>query len=169
MIGPSAAEVALPEAAFEGQARRPAQSYWSESWERIRGNRVGIAAGTMLILLLLVAVGAPLIAQHVTHWPDPNRQFLKEQFAPPNPRHWLGADEFGRDLLTRLVYGARVSFTIVFLAPLISYTLGATVGVAAGFYGRWVDRILMRAVDLLPAEGALTVALGEEYFGWPSD
>ena len=151
MIGQTTAEdIQLPEAGAEGRPRRPAQSYWSESWEELRGNRIGMFAGVVILLLALVAVAAPLLSHFVTHY-DPTRQNLDSQFAPPGPQHLLGADEVGRDTLTRLIYGAQVSLGIGFLAVALQLVVGGGVGLVAGYYGRWVDEVLMRFVDMVLA------------------
>ncbi len=147
MIGQTpAAEIQLPEVGFEGGPYRIAQSYWSESWERLRGNRLGIAAGVLIILMALVAVAAPMISQLITHY-GPSQQDLSSTFLHPRPGHWLGSDELGRDTLTRLVYGARVSLGVGFLTVAMALTVGATVGLVAGFYGGLIDDVLMRIVD----------------------
>ena len=129
---------------------RPAQSYWSQSWERLRSNRIGIIAGLVLVVLTIIALGAPLIEHLVTHVAY-SKQDLTSTFRPPGPSHLLGADELGRDTLTRLVYGARVSLGIGFLAVALSILVGGLVGIAAGYYGGLVDEVLMRLVDTLLA------------------
>jgi peptide/nickel transport system permease protein len=128
----------------------PPKSYWAESWERLRQNRVGILAGSVILTFGVIGLVAPLISMYVTHY-DPNRQVLLDQFEGISARHLLGTDELGRDLLTRLIYGARVSYLIGFLTVALSLTIGSTVGIVAGFYGGLVDRVLGRAVDMLLA------------------
>ena len=149
MIGPSRiTELDLPGSAFEGEARRPAQSFWNESWERLRANRIGMAAGLLIVVLALIAISAPLFSQFVTHF-DPARIKLLETFKPPGGPHLLGTDELGRDTLTRLIYGGRVTLGVAFLTVALSLSLGATVGLVAGFYGKWIDDLLMRVVDVV--------------------
>ena len=149
MIGPSrVTELDLPGGAFEGEAGRPAQSYWHESWERLRANRIGIAAGLLIVLLALIAIAAPLFSQFLTHY-EPFRIQLLETFQPPGHPHLLGTDELGRDTLTRLIYGGRVTLGVALLTVALSLSLGATVGLVAGYYGRWVDDLLMRLVDVV--------------------
>ncbi len=148
MIDPATVEIALPRAQYEPVAARPAQSYWSESWERLRHNRIGMAAGSVVLVMVAIALTAPWLSTYVTHW-DPLRQDLATTFTLPGRIHWLGSDELGRDTLTRLIYGARVSLTVAFLAVLVALLLGGTVGLVAGFYGGWIDQILMRFVDVI--------------------
>ncbi len=149
MIGQTpAAEIRLPQLDFEGAALRPAQSYWGESWERLRVNRSGIIAGGLILALAIVALAAPFVSQFILHT-TPFQQDLGSTFLPPANGHWLGTDELGRDTLARLVFGARISIGIGFLTVAIALTLGAAVGLIAGFYGGFIDDILMRAVDVI--------------------
>lgn len=137
-------------AVIEGWAGRPAQSYWSESWERLRGNRFGIGFGVVLIILTAIALAAPLVSSYVTHF-QPSDVDLANNFQSVSRQHLLGTDELGRDTLTRLVWGARVSLGIGFLTVLLYIFIGGTVGMLAAFYGGWVDDALMRFVDILLA------------------
>jgi len=147
MLGQTpATEIEAPISTFEGAATRPAQSYWNESWERLRANRIGMGAGILIVILGAIAIAAPLFTQFLTHF-EPYRLDLLSTFQPPSHPHLLGTDELGRDTLTRLIYGGRVSLGVAFLTVGLSLTLGTTVGLVAGFYGRWVDDILMRIVD----------------------
>src|SRR5215469_5233439 len=135
--------------ARDGELRAAApKSYWAEAWERLRHNRVGMTAGAVILTFGLIGLLAPLISAFVTHY-DPDRQVLLDQFSVISARHLLGTDELGRDTLTRLIYGARVSYLIGFLTVGLSLTIGSTVGIVAGFYGGLVDRVLGRAVDML--------------------
>jgi peptide/nickel transport system permease protein len=135
-------------------AGRPARSYWSESLERLRENRIGTAAGYAILFLAVVALLAPLISQFVTHY-DPTAQDLNSQFVGPGAQHWLGADETGRDTFTRLVWGARVSLGVGFLTVTLQIVFGGGVGLVAGFFGGWVDTLLMRFVDMVLAIPAI--------------
>jgi peptide/nickel transport system permease protein len=141
---------ATPSAVLAPTRGRPARGFWHQSWDELRSNRVATAAGALLVLLVLVAVTAPLISHFLTHY-DPVEQDLNNPFARPGAGHWLGSDELGRDTLTRLVYGARVSLGIGFLTVAISLTVGATVGLLAGYYGGLLDEVLMRLVDVVLA------------------
>ena len=148
LIDPTTADVALPQTKYEAVGVRPAQSYWSESWERLRRNRVGMGAGLLVLVMVAIAVAAPLLATSVIHH-TPYAIDLDATFSPPNRAHWLGTDEAGRDTLTRLVYGAQVTLTVAFLAVAVSLLVGGSVGLVAGFYGGWTDNLLMRFVDIL--------------------
>lgn len=143
-----AVKVPEPRAPVAVVAERPGQSYWSQSWERLRANRIGMACGAVILVLAAIALAAPLVSTYLTHFAYSD-QDLAHIFRPPSPAHWLGTDELGRDTLTRLVYGAQVSLTVGFLTVGLSIAAGGTVGLIAGYYGGWVDNILMRLVDTL--------------------
>jgi peptide/nickel transport system permease protein len=127
---------------------RPAQSFWAGSWERLRADRIGVFCGVLILVLGVIAILAPVITNTVTHV-LPAKQDLDHIFAAPGPGHLLGTDELGRDTLTRLVWGARVSLGVAFLTVAVSLTVGAVVGLVSGFYGGWVDEVLMRVVDVI--------------------
>ena len=157
MIGPSrVAELDMPSAGIEtGGAARPAQSYWNESWERLRENRLGIAAGALILLFAVIAIMAPLFSAFVTHF-QPQTIDLSQTFAKPGGSgHLLGSDDLGRDTLTRLIWGARVSLGVAALTVAMSLTVGTAVGMAAGYYGKWIDDLLMRFVDMVLAIPAI--------------
>jgi peptide/nickel transport system permease protein len=150
MIDPSLTRVASqqpPVAPVEGGRR--ARGYWAEVMHLLRRNRVGLACGVVQAVLVVVALAAPLISQGLLHQ-DPNVQDLAHTFAGPGSGgHLLGSDELGRDTLARLVYGARVSLLVAYLAVLLQLVVGGVVGVVAGYYGGWIDTILMRFVDIV--------------------
>lgn len=127
---------------------RPPASFWGESFGRLWRNRIGMAAGAVIALFGLVALFAPQVGAILTHY-DPDRQVLRDVFQGPGPRHWSGTDELGRDVFTRLIFGARVSYLVAFLSILVATTIGSLVGMVAGYFGGWVDRLLMRFVDML--------------------
>ncbi len=107
-----------------------------------RDPRAALGLG-VVVLLVMGAALAPLVAGY-----DPTRIDLASQLLPPSGAHWLGTDVQGRDIWSRLVYGARVSLTVGLLSQGIALLLGLTLGLVAGFYGRWVDEIIMRLADV---------------------
>jgi peptide/nickel transport system permease protein len=120
--------------------RRPARSRSLKAWYR---NGTLVAGLVIVGLLVLAAVFAPLI----THY-DPIKQDLQNALLSPSADHWLGTDKYGRDVYTRLVYGARVDLRIGFLAVLIPFVVGSVAGALAGYFGGWGDTIVMRIVDV---------------------
>ncbi len=131
-----------------GARQRPQRSYWRGSLERLARNPIGLGCGILLLVLGVVAILAPQLAAVVTHQ-DPLRQNLRASFAPPSAAYLFGADEFGRDALTRLIYGTRITLTVASLTILMSLSVGTTVGMVAGYYGGLVDDVLMRFVDMV--------------------
>jgi peptide/nickel transport system permease protein len=113
-----------------------------------------VFCGALILALALIAIAAPLFSQFVTHF-DPARQHLSDNFRSPGHPYLLGTDELGRDTLTRLIYGGRVTLGVAFLTVALSLTLGTTVGLIAGYYGGWADDILMRVVDVFLAIPAI--------------
>src|SRR5712692_4124875 len=155
MIGPSrVAELDLPASGIETGAGRPAQSYWNESWERLRANRIGMIAGILILVFAVIAVMAPLFSAVLTHY-QPQTIDLSATFRPPVSPHFLGTDELGRDTLTRLIWGARVTLGVALLTVAVSLTVGTAVGMLAGYYGGWLDDVLMRLVDTVLAIPAI--------------
>ena len=126
------------------------RGYWLGSLERLRDNRVGFTCGVLLLLMGLIAVLGPVISHYLTHY-GPYDQDLDHVFEAVSRQHLLGTDELGRDMLTRLVYGARVSLGVGFLTVAISMVIGGGVGLAAAHYRGALDELLMRLVDMLLA------------------
>lgn len=155
MIGQSrVTELDMPGVAVETGAARPAESYWHESWNRLRTNPIGMMAGALILILAVIALAAPILSAVLTHY-QPQTINLTSNFLPPGPSHLLGTDELGRDTLTRLIWGGRVSLGIAFLTVAMSLTVGTTVGMFAGYFGRWIDDLLMRFVDMVLAIPAI--------------
>jgi peptide/nickel transport system permease protein len=107
-----------------------------------------------VVIISVVAVFSPLIAPQ-----DPNRQDLFARLQPPNAEHLLGTDNFGRDQLSRLIFGARISLTVGVVAVLIAAALGSLLGLVAGYFGGLVDNLLMRLIDVLMAFPTLLLAI----------
>ncbi len=124
-------------------------------WLRLSRNPLAMIGLTIVLSLLVMAAFAPLFATH-----DPIAQDLGQRLLPPGtPGHWLGTDDFGRDLWTRIVYGARITLYIVALVALTAPLFGLIVGTVAGYFGGWVDQVLMRITDIFLAFPKLILAL----------
>ncbi len=141
-----AASATVGPAGFAEPRRSP--SLWSRTWRSFRANKPALVSLAILALLVLLAICAPLIARYVTHQ-TPTAQRLLDQFDPPSVKHWLGADELGRDVLMRILYGGRVSLGVAGLAVAVALVVGTLVGALAGYYGGWIDGTLMRFVDVM--------------------
>ena len=124
--------------------------------QRLRTNKLAFIGALAVVAVILMAVLAPLVAPH-----DPLDAETSDRFLPPgNSKYLLGTDFLGRDVLSRIIYGSRVSLVIASLSVGMAILLGVTAGVIAGFFGGWVDTILMRISDLIFAIPTLMTALG---------
>jgi peptide/nickel transport system permease protein len=113
-------------------------------WKRFRHNGFAVAGVVVIGLLFAVSFLAPFITPY-----DPSSIDAYHVLLPPSAQHWLGTDELGRDVFTRIIYGARISLKVGFVAVGIAIAIGTVVGLASGFYGGWVDTVLMRLVDIM--------------------
>jgi peptide/nickel transport system permease protein len=113
-------------------------------WRALAKNRLALVGGAIVLVLAIMAVGAPLLAPH-----DPNKPDVKRILDPPSSRHWLGTDQIGRDVLSRMLYGARVSLAVGFVSVGIATAIGIALGASAGYHGGAVDAGVMRLVDLM--------------------
>jgi peptide/nickel transport system permease protein len=120
---------------------------------RLRSERKAIAGLIIIALLALVAIFGPALAPY---HPDADDFGILQA---PSVEHPMGTDSFGRDLLSRLIIGTRISFSVGFLAAVVALSIGGTLGLMAGYYGRWVDSIISRAVDLLWAFPVIILAV----------
>jgi peptide/nickel transport system permease protein len=131
-------------------ARRAAEpggdSQWRIAGRHFRKNKVALIGLGVIVVFYLVALLAPFISPH-----DPISQDILNAYEPPGPGHLLGTDIFGRDILSRIIYGARISLSIGFIATAISVTLGTLIGAVAGYLGGRVDTVLMRFTDMVLA------------------
>ena len=109
----------------------------------LRGDARAWFGGGVVAVLVLLALAAPLVARQ-----DPVRIDLINQLRPPSADHWLGTDIQGRDVWSRLVFGARISLSVGIVSQGIALALGLTLGLIAGYYGRWVDELVMRLADV---------------------
>ena len=124
------------------------------AWKRFLRNRLAVVGLALIVVLALSAALAPWLAPY-----DPTRQSLIEKRAKPGAKFWLGADEFGRDILSRVIYGSRVALLVGVLSVVIALAGGMLLGMLAGFRGGWLDAVLMRAVEILLAFPYLLLAL----------
>lgn len=138
-----------PESALQARAGR-----WYQGLRGLLGNPLGATGLAIVVVLVLIALLAPLLAPY-----DPLAQDLPARLVPPSAGHWLGTDELGRDILSRIVWGARVTLTIVVLVAVIILPIGLLIGIAAGYFGGLVDVVLMRLTDVFLAFPRLVMAL----------
>jgi ABC-type dipeptide/oligopeptide/nickel transport system permease subunit len=115
----------------------------SRATDRLKTDKRAWFGGGVIVLLALMAIAAPVFARH-----DPFGVDLINSLQRPSPSHWFGTDIQGRDVWARLVYGARVSLSVGIVSQGIALTLGVILGLVAGYYGRWVDELVMRLADV---------------------
>jgi len=129
----------------------------SERWRTLRrflGNRLSTAGALLILALIVVAVAGEWLAPH-----DPNAINMAARIQPPSATHPFGTDDFGRDVFSRVLVGARVSLLVGLIAVSISLTAGTTLGLVSGFYGKWIDEAIMRFMDILFAFPAILLAI----------
>jgi len=119
-------------------------SLWNDAFRRLIANRAAVASACILIILILAALFAPWIAPHSYSY-----QNLDLGATPPSGEFLLGTDTLGRDLLSRILYGARVSLLVGFVATSVALVIGVTWGIIAGYFGGRIDSVMMRIVDVL--------------------
>jgi len=112
-------------------------------WKRLRSNRMAMAGAIIVLFMFALAFVAPLSGY------DPGAIDIAHRLEAPSLGHWLGTDDLGRDVLTRILYGARISLLVGFVAVGIATLIGIVIGALAGFYGRWTDAAIMRFVDIM--------------------
>lgn len=126
---------------------RKEPSLWTETALTLLQNKAAVAGLVIIAVFVLCAAIAPLLAPH-----DPIAQNIAQRQLPPfSPSHFLGTDDLGRDLLSRIIYGARISMVIGLVSVGISLLFGLIVGVVSGYYGGWFDRVTMRIIDIMLA------------------
>ncbi len=120
------------------------------AWRRFRANKVGMAAlGIVIVLAAIALVFFALDRMGVPFPADPDATNLERKLLPPNALNWLGTDNLGRDVLSRLLNGAYISLTVGFIAVFVSLSIGVGVGAVAGYFGKWADNVIMRVVDAI--------------------
>jgi peptide/nickel transport system permease protein len=129
------------------------------SWKRFKKNKLALFGAFILLFLLFVAAIAPLVAPHDPYVSNVNELGGYDVLAPPSSEHLLGTDSLGRDMLSRIIYGGRVSLSVAFVAVMIATVTGIFLGVIAGYYGKWVDTLIMRITDVVICFPVLFLAI----------
>ena len=132
---------------FENQTaipERPEVSLWKDAFRRMCKNKMAVLGAIIIIVLLILAIFAPYIAPY--HYAEGN---LKDNYAKPGDKYLLGADFMGRDVLSRIIYGTRISLSVGIIGALTAFTIGVLYGLISGYYGGKIDNIMMRIVDIM--------------------
>ncbi len=130
-------------------------SPWGEFWRRFRRRRLALASGIVLLLILFVALAAPLIAPY-----DPSAPDYDNVLAGPSWIHLCGTDTYGRDILSRIIWGGRISLAVGFVSVALGGTAGVALGLVSGFLGGFADGLIMRLCDVLLAFPGILLAIG---------
>jgi peptide/nickel transport system permease protein len=137
----------------------PSSGLWSDAWRRLRRNPGAIVGFVLVSVFITVALFAPVIAPEDPRVGDINR--LEGSCCPgPSAEHLFGIDQQGRDLFSRVVYGARYSLLIGVVSVAVGLSIGTVIGAIAGFFGGWIDSVLMRAMDIMLSIPGLLLAIG---------
>ncbi len=126
-------------------------------WRGLRANPLLVAGGLTAVLIVVVAVFAPLLAPFPADAGSATHPFFV--LRPPSARHWFGTDQVGRDVLSRVIYGARISPLVAVIVLVIACVIGIPLGIVAGYFGGWVDEVIMRVTDVFLAFPSLLLAL----------
>jgi len=135
----------------------------SRAWTKFSRNRAAMAGGAIVLLFAVAALLAPWLATH-----DPLQTSFMTVRKPPSAAFWLGSDELGRDIYSRLLYGARASLMAGLISVLIALVVGVPLGLAAGYFGRWTDSVISRLTEALLAVPFLILAIALAAFLGPS-
>ena len=155
----------------------PTTSLWDDAWRRLKRNRAAVGSLIFLLVLIAAAMAAPLLTPYSPFKPDFDLALI-----PPSPEHPLGTDELGRDMIARLIFGARVSLGVGLIVQTVSIVFGTLIGLVSGYFGGLVDGVLMRFVDIMYAfpnflfavfmvallePSAISIILVLSIVGWP--
>jgi peptide/nickel transport system permease protein len=138
---------------------RATRGFYSRAWYRFHQNHVAVAGLVITIAVVIFVLSAGLISEYVTGFNYAKGDLRSKLQGPLSPNHILGTDANGRDLLTRAAYGGRVSLRVAALAAITILVIGSTVGSVAGYFGGWIDNLLMRLVDILLSLPGLAILL----------
>lgn len=151
-IARDAAEAQMPSG--DGNGKKRASSYWAVSWNIFKKNKLGVFCLAVVVLLVLVAIFAPLLAPY-----NPDAQELTNMLKPPSPEHLFGTDEYGRDILSRIIYGCRVSLSVGVVSQAIALVIGFFAGVCAGYFGGKVDAVISFVIQVFSSFPFLLFAI----------
>jgi peptide/nickel transport system permease protein len=157
----SVREVSVPDTTFDLAEQQPVVAPEAgrlagmrAAWRRLSKNRGAVIGLALVLAYVLVAILADILAPY-----DPVNGDLRLRLQGPSPQHWLGNDELGRDILSRLIHGTRISLQIQFSAVVITLIVGVVWGMLGGYFGGWVDDVSMRAIDILLAFPSLLLGI----------
>jgi glutathione transport system permease protein len=149
-------EQGAPSSPLAALEATPVRTPWSEFWRKFKRQHVAVAAGVFVLVLVLLALAAPWLVPY-----DAENFFDYDRLnALPSREHWFGVDPLGRDIFSRILMGSRISLTAGFVSVAVGAIFGSALGLIAGYYGGWPDRIIMRFCDVLFAFPGILLAIG---------
>lgn len=135
-------------------AKEKSTGPWRDAWRSFRKNKGAlIGAGIVLFFVFLAFFGSFIAPQGI------NDQLLTDRLKPPSAQYWFGTDDFGRDIFSRIIHGARISLWVGFFSVIGSVVVGSFLGIIAGYYGKWVDMIISRIFDIMLAFPSILLAI----------
>ncbi len=134
--------------------REKAVGPWLEGWRSFKKSKVSLVGAGIVIFFILLAVIGPFIAPQGI-----NEQDLTKRLLAPSADHWFGTDDFGRDIFSRIIHGARISLWVGFFSVILSVIIGSLLGIIAGYYGKWIDTIISRIFDIMLAFPSMLLAI----------
>ncbi|WP_134704071.1 ABC transporter permease [Ammoniphilus sp. YIM 78166] len=132
----------------------PISSPWRDAWKGLKKNKLALVGGFIIIFFVTIAIFAPVLATH--DYKEPN---LINRLQAPSAEHWFGTDDLGRDIFSRILYGARISLWVGTFSVIGSMIAGSFLGILAGYYGRWVDMVISRFFDIMLAFPGILLAI----------
>jgi peptide/nickel transport system permease protein len=129
-------------------------SPWKDAWKGFKKNRLALVGTGIVTFFILIAIFADVLAPM-----SYKESILADSLQPPSAEHWFGTDDLGRDIFSRIIYGARISLWVGFFAVLASAIIGSLLGILAGYYGKWVDMLISRMFDILLAFPSILLAI----------
>ncbi|ARF16911.1 ABC transporter permease [Sporosarcina sp. P3] len=127
---------------------------WREAWLGFRKSKVAVVGAVIVIGFILLALFGPLVTKEGI-----NEQLMTDRLQPPSSEYWFGTDDFGRDIFSRIIHGARISLSVGFFSVVGSIVVGSFLGIIAGYYGRWIDTIISRIFDIMLAFPSILLAI----------
>ncbi|MED4553244.1 ABC transporter permease [Lysinibacillus capsici] len=134
--------------------REKAVGPWLEGWRSFKKSKVSLVGAGIVIFFIILAVIGPFIAPQGI-----NEQDLTKRLLAPSVDHWFGTDDFGRDIFSRIIHGARISLWVGFFSVILSVIIGSLLGIIAGYYGKWIDTIISRIFDIMLAFPSMLLAI----------
>lgn len=127
---------------------------WKEAWRSFKKNKVAVVGAGIVLFFTILALIGPWIAPQGL-----NEQDLSNRLLKPSSEYWLGTDDMGRDILSRIIHGARISLSVGFFSVIGSVVVGSILGIVAGYYGKWIDTIISRIFDIMLAFPSILLAI----------